>query len=259
MTECEVRFVPVETAHLVFATILLAATFAIAYQWNFLLALSVGAFGLIVHELGHKIAGSVLCVRDTHFAISPIGIFLGYLTSFGIGHALVSPGGVTVDEGAPGRKRMWMALAGPATNVLLFVVFYGLHVFAPVTADFGVGGRAVDVDLWLAIASVNLYLAVFNLLPIPAFDGSHVLDHNPWVWAISMVVTVSLTVLMWGTLSSTIEPLFTGTWGGVISIVGIETVMVPLVPGLLILHSDKISLPDAIVTGGDEYYDPTDR
>ena len=66
--------------------------------------------------------------------------------------------------------QMKVALAGPGSNIALAVLF-GLFIrFIPII-------RASE-PLFFAFAAVvfiNLLLAVFNLLPIPPLDGSHVL------------------------------------------------------------------------------------
>jgi len=66
----------------------------------------------------------------------------------------------------PVRDMMFVALAGPATNVLLALVSaLGLAIF-------GAGG-IVGAVLWASI-SINCFLAVFNMIPLPPFDGSRV-------------------------------------------------------------------------------------
>ncbi len=65
---------------------------------------------------------------------------------------------------------MKVSLAGPASNIML-AIFFGLIIrFVPIV-------QAND-NLFFAFGAVvfiNLILAVFNLLPIPPLDGSHVL------------------------------------------------------------------------------------
>ena len=73
-----------------------------------------------------------------------------------------------------------VSLAGVATNVLiaiactLLVVPIGMlgHAW-----DGGAGTLAVLQAMLLLGIQVNLLLAVFNLLPIPPLDGSHVVKH----------------------------------------------------------------------------------
>ena len=85
------------------------------------------------------------------------------------------------------RRAAWMALAGPAGNLLLVLaavlairVGTGLGVFAPPGAvSFAQIVTAPGDGVWPALAfllsvffSLNLLLAIFNMIPVPPLDGS---------------------------------------------------------------------------------------
>jgi Zn-dependent protease len=72
------------------------------------------------------------------------------------------------------RNRRWgditVSLAGPASNVLLALLFTGLGILAwRLLGPDPVIGQVLSIGIHL-----NLILAMFNLLPIPPLDGSHV-------------------------------------------------------------------------------------
>jgi len=63
-----------------------------------------------------------------------------------------------------------VAAAGPAANLSLALVFGLALRFLPII--YSVQGLGL---IFLYIVQINLILAVFNLLPIPPLDGSHIL------------------------------------------------------------------------------------
>lgn len=81
--------------------------------------------------------------------------------------------------GNPRRDMMLVALAGPGMNLLLALVgavLLGLAAhFAGGSAPAGGVGAFVFANLFNFIA-INIFLALFNLLPIPPFDGGHVVQ-----------------------------------------------------------------------------------
>ena len=74
----------------------------------------------------------------------------------------------------PKRGMAVTALAGPASNVLLAVVFIFIYgaLYLPLKAS-AVG--AYILDMILVGSYISIGLAVFNLIPVPPLDGSKIL------------------------------------------------------------------------------------
>jgi Zn-dependent protease len=70
----------------------------------------------------------------------------------------------------PRTGEVIIALAGPATNILIALVFGLLIRFA---GPLSLGLGFVQVSEYVVL--INIVLAVFNLVPLPPLDGSHVL------------------------------------------------------------------------------------
>ena len=80
----------------------------------------------------------------------------------------------------PRRHLLLVSLAGPATNFVLAIVsaFAARAVFDPASVPprFGFSDLPLDVQILFSFAMVNLFLGVFNLLPIPPLDGAALIE-----------------------------------------------------------------------------------
>lgn len=78
----------------------------------------------------------------------------------------------------PRRDMALVAAAGPLANILLaFVAMILVNVFEtiPVTSELSYKILWATVNFFYTLAALSVYLAVFNLIPIPPFDGSRIL------------------------------------------------------------------------------------
>ena len=116
----------------------------------------------------------------------------------------------------PLRDMAVVALAGPVSN---FLMALGWALIARLGVSIGAQAEAISLPLiytGVAGISINLVLALINLLPIPPLDGSRVLSGilpNYWAWQYNRLerfgFIILLALLYTNTLSSILAvPLF---------------------------------------------------
>ena len=142
-------------------------------------------FAVTVHEVAHgwmalrlgdptaKSLGRLTMNPVKH--LDPVGTLVFFLTQT-IGWARPVPVNPVYFKD-PRRDMIWVAAAGPVSNIMVavlaaFFIRYGLRTVAIFLPDFVL----TPITLMLIISvQLNIGLAVFNLLPIPPLDGSKVL------------------------------------------------------------------------------------
>jgi Zn-dependent protease len=87
----------------------------------------------------------------------------------------------------PRRDMVYVSLAGPITNFLLMVVaaLAAKELFDPssVPFRFGFNDLPLGIQILFSFALVNLFLGIFNLVPIPPLDGSALIERVlPETW-----------------------------------------------------------------------------
>jgi len=132
----------------------------ITYWWMGVVAV-LGLFASIVlHELAHSVVARA-------FGMEIKGITLWLL------------GGVAemADEPPNPKAEFLMAIAGPIMSVFLSLLFFTVGAF------FGVGGDMTPIGaIFQYLGTLNLILAVFNLIPAFPLDGGRVARAALWAW-----------------------------------------------------------------------------
>ena len=159
---------------------------------SFFLKLSVmlvpGMLAIVCHEVSHGYVAwrfgdptARMMGRLTLNPLKHIDIF-GTLMIFFIGIGWAKPVPVVSENlRNPKRDMIWVAVAGPITNIMLATVsaflLRGLVEFGnPAASGSPLAMLLEPLVLMLAFSVyINLLLAIFNMIPVPPLDGGRVL------------------------------------------------------------------------------------
>ncbi len=113
-------------------------------------------FCVLLHELGHALTAKRYGVQTQDITLYPIG-------------------GIAMLKGRPQpREELWIALAGPAVNMVIALLLVPVLLFA----DRGLPGFSLNLankTFFQALFLGNLTLALFNMIPAFPMDGGRVL------------------------------------------------------------------------------------
>ena len=136
-------------------------------QVDVIFQIAILIMSVVIHEVAHGYAALYLKHLDPFgsvilpliLAISHAGFIFGW----------AKPVPYNPYNLRPGRwSEAIVALAGPASNIILALIF-GLLLRS------GISGNPAFVQIIATIAYINVLLAVFNLVPLPPLDGSKLL------------------------------------------------------------------------------------
>jgi Zn-dependent protease/CBS domain-containing protein len=124
--------------------------------WYVLYVLAL--FGsVLLHELGHAIVSRRYGIRTLEIVMFPIG------------------GVARLERNPRPREELWIAIAGPAVNLVIAGSITGVLVQAGALPSLAALDDPRAANLWVKIAGGNLILALFNLLPAFPMDGGRIL------------------------------------------------------------------------------------
>ncbi len=135
--------------------------------------LTVGP-GFVFHELSHKFVAQRYGYW-AEFRMWPMGLALALITSL-IGVIFAAPGATYISGMSISREENgWISIAGPATNLVISVLFLPLILFTG-------GVSTVLGTIGFIGFRVNSLLGVFNLIPFGPLDGAKVFGWSKLAW-----------------------------------------------------------------------------
>ena len=139
------------------------------------------ATAFFCHEIAHKYMGQHFGYWS-EFRMFPQGLLLALFLGIAAGIVFAAPGAVQIFGRPPRDESGKISAAGPTTNVAIAAIFTAIWL---TTSDL-IG------EVALFIASINAFLAFFNLLPIGPLDGRKIMAWRIDIWGLLICSSVGL-------------------------------------------------------------------
>lgn len=177
-------------------------------------SLAVIFITLPIHEFAHGFAATKLGDPTPRFegrlTLNPFAHidYLGALCIILFGFGWAKPVGINPRYFKNPKWGMAIsALAGPLSNIIVSIICI---IFTNLLSLIAISSEAIMLvySFFLFVAQINVYLAVFNLLPVPPLDGSRILfavlpqKYYFKVMRYERYISLALIALLWlGVLS----------------------------------------------------------
>lgn len=194
------KFSTVELQHLFRAWIVISLSFAMLQSGGFsmtsrfFIAVAISAFtvgvGFLLHELMHKYFAQKYGCRAEFRAFDFMLVVAFLMALFRSPIFFAAPGAVFIAGNVNPARNGRISAAGPMTNVVLAAVF--------IAAAFAAKSFYLPPLLFQVAsygASINAWLAVFNMLPFMGLDGNKVLHWNLKAYAAVLALAIGMMVL----------------------------------------------------------------
>lgn len=137
--------------------------------------------GLTVHELAHAYTayklGDMTARNDGRLTLNPLKHIdpLGFLLIIIAGFGWAKPVSFNPDNlKKRHRDEILISLAGPFSNLLLAILFLVIARILFIFPYFDTPSGFAVINLLVVWSLINVGLFIFNLIPIPPLDGSHI-------------------------------------------------------------------------------------
>jgi len=118
--------------------------------------------------------------KHAEFRAWQFGLIFAILSAF-VGFIFAAPGAVYIYGNITRKQNGYISIAGPAVNIVV-ALFFGLIAFA-------VPNGIVNLTGTIGF-QINMFLAMFNLIPFGPLDGVKVFVWSKTVWLVTFAIAL---------------------------------------------------------------------
>lgn len=190
------HFSKIEIRDLAKAWLMLSLAFAIyfsngldfttAFFLGFIVSLLTVGTAFVFHELGHKLLAQYYGCFAEFRAFNGM-LWLAVIMSF-FGVIFAAPGAVMISGPIGTRRNGKISALGPGVNIILALLFLAINILfwnplLNIISSYGF--------------MVNSWLAFFNMLPLPMFDGKKIWVWNKFVYIFMIIISLVLMMMQY--------------------------------------------------------------
>ncbi len=139
--------------------------------------------GFLLHEMAHKIVAIKYgCYAE--FRSNMFFLLLSIATSV-MGFLFAAPGAVYITGSVTTRENGEISIAGPLTNFGFAILFV---VISMIPSNLK--------DLFIELATMNIFFVIFNMIPIHPLDGSKVIKWDIVKWGTLFGISILLFIYL---------------------------------------------------------------
>jgi Zn-dependent protease len=194
-----------ELVHLIASLVVLTIAFtypSLNPGLMLIVAFGVGT-GFLLHELAHKFTAQRYGYAADYEA-SPTGLLLALGISIITGGSFVfaAPGAVMIrgrrilysqhedrylDSLKAAKEFAYISVSGAVVNLTLAILFLAGSIL--------ISDPLINLVLWWS-AFINVFLALFNMIPFGPLDGAKVMKYNPVLWGLTSIPSIILFLII---------------------------------------------------------------
>ena len=157
-------------------SLLFSRSFETSFIIVFVIIMLTAGIGFLLHEMAHKVS-AIYYGHKAEFVADDKMLLAAIVMALFLPIVFAAPGAVYIKGLVTNKQNGIISVVGPWTNLVLALLFLPLAIL----------GSGIVQMIGAFGFSINSWLALFNMFPIPPLDGSKVWAWNKIVYAVTII------------------------------------------------------------------------